>query len=115
MSLHAPLTNETEHIIDKDVFKKMKKNAFLINTARGALVNEADLLDALKHGEIEGAGLDVFEGEPYINPEFSKLDNTILTPHVGSATHVGRYNLTKEAADNIISFFVDQKAINKVN
>lgn len=115
LSLHAPLTDETKHIIDKNVFKKMKKNAFLINTARGAVVNETDLLDALKHGDIEGAGLDVFEGEPHINPEFSKLDNTILTPHVGSATHVGRYNLTKEAANNIISFFVDQKAINEVN
>lgn len=115
LTLHAPATPETEHIIDQDVFKKMKETSFLINTARGSLVDEQALINAVKHGEIAGAGLDVYEDEPDINPELLDLENVILTPHAGSATHVARYNLSKEAAKNVYSFLVDGKAINQIN
>lgn len=115
LTLHAPATEETKHIINKDVFKNMKTTAFLINVARGSLVDEEALIEAVKHGEIAGAGLDVYEDEPHINPELVKLDNVILTPHAGSATHVARYNLSKEAVNNIYSFLVDNKTINKIN
>lgn len=115
LTLHAPATKETEHIIDKDVFKKMKNTAFLINVARGSLVDEKALINAVKRGEIAGAGLDVYEDEPHINPELLDLDNVVLTPHAGSATHVARYNLSKEAAENVYSFLVDGKAINQIN
>ncbi|MBD5431030.1 NAD(P)-dependent oxidoreductase [Lactobacillus agrestimuris] len=115
LSLNAPETPETMHIINESVLKHMKPSAFLINVARGRLVNEIDLKAALKTGEIAGAGLDVFEDETQVDDELAALDNVILTPHVGSATHVARYNLTKEASNNIISYLIDGKAINKVN
>ena len=115
LTLHAPANKETNHIINKDVFKSMKSTAFLINVARGSLVDEQALIDAVKYGEIAGAGLDVYESEPHINPELVKLDNVVLTPHAGSATHVARYNLSKEAAKNVYSFLVDNKAINQIN
>lgn len=115
LSLHAPATDETYHIINADVFDNMKRTAFLINVARGSLVDSDALVAALKTGKIAGAALDVFENEPYPKPELVEMDNVIMTPHIGSATHVARYNLTKEAANNILSFFNDGKAINKVN
>lgn len=115
LTLHAPATKETYHIIDNNVFKKMKETAFLINVARGSLVDESALIRAVKHGEIAGAGLDVYENEPHVSRELLNLDNVVLTPHAGSATHIARYNLSKEAAKNVYSFLVDKKAINKIN
>lgn len=115
LSLHAPATDETYHIINADVFKKMKETAFLINVARGSLVDSYALIDALKNGEIAGAALDVFENEPHPRQELVDMDNVIMTPHVGSATHIARYNLSKEAAENVLSFFKDGKAINQIN
>ncbi|GAA3629603.1 2-hydroxyacid dehydrogenase family protein [Lactobacillus hamsteri] len=115
LTIHLPATDETEHIIDSDVLKKMKSTAFLINVARGSLVDQMALVKALKTAEIAGAGLDVLENEPHIDEELAALDNVIMTPHVGSATHVARQNLTKEASENIISFFVNGKALNQVD
>lgn len=115
LSLHAPLTDETYHIINADAFKQMKDTAFLINVARGSLVDSNALISALKNDEIAGAALDVFENEPHPRQELVEMDNVIMTPHVGSATHVARYNLSKEAANNVLSFFKDGKAINQIN
>lgn len=115
LSLNAPATDATYHIIDAEVFKQMKDTAFLVNTARGSLVDSEALIAALKNGEIAGAGLDVFENEPHPRPELVDMDNVIMTPHVGSATHVARYNLTKEAAGNILSFFRDGQVTNQIN
>ena len=115
LSLHAPLTDETYHIINADAFKQMKDTAFLINVARGSLVDSDALISALKNDEIAGAALDVFENEPHPRQELVEMDNVIMTPHVGSATHVARYNLSKEAANNVLPFFNDGKAINQIN
>lgn len=115
LSLHAPATDETYHIINADVFKQMKDTAFLINVARGSLVDSDALISALKNDEIAGAALDVFENEPHPRQELVEMDNVIMTPHVGSATHVARCNLSKEAANNVLSFFKDGKAINQIN
>ena len=115
LSLHAPATDETYHIINADVFKQMKDTAFLINVARGSLVDSDALISALKNDEIAGAELDVFENEPHPRQELVEMDNVIMTPHVGSATHVARFNLSKEAANNVLSFFKDGKAINQIN
>lgn len=112
LSLHAPATDETYHIINADVFKQMKETAYLINVARG---DSDALIAALKKGEIAGAALDVFETEPHPRQELVDMDNVIMTPHAGSATHIARYNLSKEAANNVLPFFKDGKAINKVN
>ena len=115
LSLHAPATDETYHIINADVFKQMKDTAFLINVARGSLVDSDALISALKNDEITGAALDVFENEPHPRQELVEMDNVIMTPHVGSATHVARFNLSKESANNVLSFFKDGKAINQIN
>lgn len=115
LTLHAPATDETYHIINNKVFKQMKDTAFLINVARGSLVDSDALIAALKDGEIAGCALDVFENEPHPKQELVDMDNVIMTPHVGSATHGARYALSKEAAANVLSFFKAGKAINRVN
>ena len=86
VSLHCPLTPETHHLIGKSAFEKMKSTAILINTSRGPVVDESALVEALKNGEIFGAGLDVFENEPDIHPELKTLENVIMAPHIGSAS-----------------------------
>lgn len=115
LTLHAPATDETYHISNNKVFKQMKDTAFLINVARGSLVDSDALIAALKDGEIAGCALDVFENEPHPKQELVDMDNVIMTPHVGSATHGARYALSKEAAANVLSFFKAGKAINRVN
>lgn len=115
LSLHVPAIPETQHIINSDVFEKMKETAFLINVSRGSVVDEQALINAVKHGEIAGAGLDVYEDEPHVSQELLNLDDVVLTPHAGSATHIARYNLSKEAAKNVYSFLVEGKTINKIN
>lgn len=115
LSLNLPLTKDTEKIIDAAAFEKMKNTAFLINVARGKLVDQTALIHALKTDEIAGAGLDVYEDETQTDDELASLDNVILTPHVGSATHQARYNLSKEASENIISYLLNNKALNQVD
>lgn len=114
LSLNAPSTSETKHIINADALKQMKKTAFLINTARGALVDEQALIEALKNKTILGAGLDVFENEPKISPELLDMDNVVLTPHIGTKTMAYRLDMQREVAKNIINFF-DGKPIDRVN
>lgn len=114
VSLNAPATAETYHLMGENEFKKMKDTAVLINTARGSLVDEKALIQALRNKEIFAAGLDVFENEPKILPEFREFDNVVLTPHVGTQTYTGRMEMEREVARNIIHFF-EGKRINKVN
>jgi glyoxylate reductase len=86
VSLHAPLTDESYHLIGRDELRTMRREAVLINTARGPLVDETALAEALRAGEIAGAALDVYEREPVVEPGLIELENVVLTPHLGSAT-----------------------------
>lgn len=102
LSIHVPLTEQTRHLINSSTFAAMKNTAFLINTARGPVVDEAALVRALREGAIAGAGLDVFEHEPALAPGLAELPNTLLLPHVGSATVPVRAKMAELAAVNAI-------------
>src|SRR3989344_4734421 len=102
ISLHVPLLDSTYHLINEARLKKMKPTAYLINTSRGSVIDEQALADALKKGVIRGAGLDVFEHEPKVNPDLLKLENVVLTPHTASATVEARTKMAEVAATNII-------------
>ncbi len=103
LSLHVPLTEQTTHLVDTSVLAKMKSSAILINTARGPVVDEAALVSALKSGDIAGAGLDVFEKEPTLAPGLAELSNTVLLPHIGSATVPVRAEMSRLSALNAIA------------
>jgi glyoxylate reductase len=90
VSLHVPLTTETRHLIGRDELRAMREDAFLVNTTRGPVVDEAALADALRRGDIAGAALDVFEREPEVSEQLLDLENVVLVPHLGSATHETR-------------------------
>ncbi len=105
ISLHVPLVPQTRHLIDRKALSRMKRSAYLINTSRGPVVEEAALEAALKTGVIAGAALDVFEFEPKISDGLVKLQNVILTPHIASASVEAREQMAELAADNIIDFF----------
>ena len=104
VSLHAPLTRETTHLIDAAALAAMKRGAFLINTARGKLVDESALCDALESGQLRGAGLDVYEDEPRVNPRLLKLPNVVALPHIGSATEETRSAMARIAATDVARF-----------
>lgn len=114
ISVNAPATSETYHIINAAAIAKMKSSAILVNTSRGSTVDEKALIEALKENRIYGAGLDVYETEPNINPEFFALDNVVLTPHAGTQTLDGRHDMQREVASNIMGFFKGEK-VSKVN
>lgn len=114
LSLHCPYSPATHHLISENQFARMKKTAFLINTARGPIVNEQALVDALKAGEIAGAGLDVFENEPAVNPGLLELDNAVLIPHLGSATVETRAAMADIAATNALAILSGAQAPNLV-
>lgn len=114
ISLHVPLTNETEKLIGEEEFNKMKNNCILINTARGKVVDENALINALKTKKIWGAGLDVYENEPIISEELIEMDNVVLTPHIGSASNETRNKMSMMAANNIIEVLNGNKPINSV-
>ncbi len=105
VSLNAPLTPETYHIVDGARLAQMKPSAFLINTARGPLVDEKALVEALRNGTIAGAGLDVYEFNDAVTDELLALDNTVLTPHIGTQTVDGRREMAQFAATNIVNYF----------
>ncbi len=115
VSLHVPLTNETRHMINETSLQKFKKGAFLINTARGAVVDEHALVNALKTGQVGAAGLDVFDNEPNINPELLGMENVILTPHIASATFEARDKMGELAVNAILDFAANKKPQNSVN
>lgn len=104
LSLNLPYTPEVHHIIGKPELGMMKRSAYLINTARGAHVDEAALIEALKSGIIAGAALDVYEHEPAVSPELLTLPNVVLSPHTGTGTWEGRIAMCENVTDNIISF-----------
>jgi glyoxylate reductase len=103
ISIHVPLMAETRHLFNADIFKKMKRTAYLINTSRGPVVNEAELVEALKNRVIAGAGLDVYEFEPEIAAGLADLDNVVITPHTASATVSSRTNMALKAAENLLA------------
>jgi len=115
ISLHTPLTEETYHLIDTNRLLKMKPTAILINTARGPVVDEAALIEALQNGTIGSAGLDVYENEPIISPELFHLDNVVLAPHNGTGTVVARIEMSRLVSQNIIRYFEGRNDISKVN
>jgi lactate dehydrogenase-like 2-hydroxyacid dehydrogenase len=113
VSLNLPYTPEVKHIIDGKALRMMKPTAYLINTARGAHVDEEELVKALKDGEIAGAAMDVYEHEPQIHPELLTLDNVVLSPHTGTGTWEGRIDMCENVCDNIIAW--QNNEINKMN
>lgn len=114
ISIHVPLLPETRGLFDAPKFARMKRSAFLINTARGPVVDEAALVHALETGRIAGAGLDVFENEPFIHPGL-KRPNVILAPHIASASLETRTKMACIAAENVIALFKGQRPPNMLN
>ncbi len=115
ISLNMPLTGDTHHLIGEKELAQMKKGAILINTARGAVVDETALVRSLQSGHLGGAGLDVYEHEPVITPQLLTMDNVILSPHNGTATIDGRNAMSQYAAENIIRFFRGETPLSRVN
>jgi len=99
VSLHCPLNDDSHHLIDADALRRMKPTALLVNTARGAVVDEQALVEALDAGELAGAGLDVFEAEPDVHPELLDQDRVVLAPHLGSATKRARTRMVQMVVD----------------
>lgn len=114
LSLHTPGGAETHHLIDADVLGRMKREAILVNTARGSVVDEAALVEALKTGAIAAAGLDVYEQEPKVHPGLLALENVVLLPHLGSATVETRNAMGLKAAHNLDSFFAGQEPPDRI-
>lgn len=115
ISLHVPLTPTTLHLIGKEELSKMKRTAILVNTSRGPVVDEQALAEALKKGQIAGAGLDVYEEEPNVNPALLTLDNVVLAPHIGSASVETRTKMAVMAAENLLAALRGEIPQNLVN
>jgi len=116
VSIHVPLMKETHHMINAEKLKLMKKTAYLINNARGPVVDEKALYEALKEGRIAGAGLDVFEQEPVsLDNPLLKLDNVVIAPHISSASYETRSRMAEMVAENLVAFFEGRKPPNLVN
>ena len=114
VSLHCPSTKETRGLMNKETISKMKKSAYLINTARGDIVNESDLVEALKEKKIMGAGLDVYEKEPSVEQDLINLKNVFLLPHLGSATNETREAMGMRVFDNVMSFFNNEEPKDRI-
>jgi glyoxylate reductase len=114
VSLNCPYSETTHHLIDTDALGLMKSSAFLVNTARGPIVDEAALVTALRSGEIAGAALDVFEREPEVDPGLVELDNVVLIPHLGSATIETRSAMATLAARNVVEVLAGREPISRV-
>jgi glyoxylate reductase len=115
VSLHVPLSAETRHLIDAAALARMKPTAYLINTARGPVVDEAALVAALRAGRIAGAGLDVYEDEPRMAEGLADCPNTVLLPHLGSATVATRAAMARMAAENVVAALRGGRPPNLVN
>jgi len=107
ISVNCPQTPETHHLLNAERLDKLQSHAVIVNTARGAIIDEAALVDRLEAGAIAGAGLDVYENEPSIHPKLLTLDNVVLSPHLGSATHEGRIAMGEKVIINIKTFSDD--------
>jgi lactate dehydrogenase-like 2-hydroxyacid dehydrogenase len=114
LSLHVPGGPATHHLIDRDILERMKRTAILVNTARGSVVDETALAEALAEGRITAAGLDVYEREPEVEPKLLSLPNAVLLPHLGSATIEARTAMGMEAADNLEDYFAGREPRNRV-
>lgn len=114
VSLHVPLRPETRHLINRTSFARMKRTAYLINTARGAVVDEEALVWALQERLIAGAALDVFEHEPQVHAGLLMLDNVLLVPHLGSATRETRTAMAELAVNNVIAVLSGQPALTPI-
>jgi glyoxylate reductase len=114
ISIHCPLTPDTTHLINQASLARMKRSAYLINTSRGPVVDEAALAWALKNGIISGAALDVYEEEPKVHPHLLKLENVVLAPHLGSATTETRTGMADLAVRNAIAVLSGQPALTPV-
>jgi lactate dehydrogenase-like 2-hydroxyacid dehydrogenase len=114
VSLHVPLTADTKHLIGQPELARMKRTAYLINTTRGAVVDEAALVWALKDRIIAGAGLDVYEKEPDVHPGLMSLENVVLAPHLGSATSETRIAMGDLAARNALAVLAGEPALTPV-
>jgi glyoxylate reductase len=115
VTMHVPLTEETRHMINKETLAKMKKRSYFINTARGPVVGEHDLVEALRSGHLAGAALDVYDNEPNIDPELIGMENVILTPHIASATWEAREEMGEQAVLAILNTLKGEKPQNLVN
>lgn len=113
ISLHLPYSNESHHLINESAFQKMKKGATLINTARGAVIDEKTLIKYLKNGTLWGAALDVFEKEPAISHELLELDNVVMSPHIGTGTIDGRLAMCECVSQNILHF--EKQELDKID
>jgi len=114
VSINCPYSADTHHLIGPEQFEQMRSSAFLVNTARGPIVDEAALVRALRSGEIAGAGLDVYEHEPQLAPGLADLDNVVLIPHLGSATIETRAAMATLAARNTVAVLSGQPALTPV-
>jgi len=114
LSIHCPLTAATRHFIDERRIGLLPLGAVIVNTARGAIVKDDDLIAALKTGRVAAAGLDVFDGEPNLNPGYRTLANTFLLPHLGSATRETREAMGFRALDNLDAFFAGRDPPNRL-
>lgn len=114
LSLHAPLTEETYHIVSYEELNKMKRSAVIINTARGPLIDEKALTSALMENKIFAAGLDVYEFEPSVTQELTKLKNVILTSHIGSASFKTRSEMASMCVNNVYEVLKGNKPLNEV-
>jgi glyoxylate reductase len=115
ISVHVPLLPDTRHLISKDNLEKMKRTAFLVNTSRGPVVDEAALAEALENKKIAGAALDVFEHEPKVNPALLMRKDVILTPHIASASVETRTKMAVMAANNVVALFEGRRPPNALN
>jgi glyoxylate reductase len=115
ISIHVPLLPETRHLICKENLDKMKRTAYLVNTSRGPVVNEADLAETLESKKIAGAALDVYENEPKCNPALWGRKDVILTPHIASASIETRTKMAVMAANNLVAFFEGRRPPNALN
>lgn len=114
VSLHCPLTPETRGLLDGEAFDRFKHGAILVNTARGEVVDEDAMLEALEDGRLTGAGLDVFVGEPRVNPRLLEMKNVVMAPHVGSGTYDTRTHMGELVHQNLCAFFDGKPLPNQV-
>ncbi len=112
LTVHTPYSPATHHLLGAAQFAKMKPGAILIHAARGGVVDDTALIEALKHGPVAAAGLDVFENEPALHPEFLKLSNVVLTPHIASSSEATRRRMAMLAAENLVAALTTGKPPN---
>jgi glyoxylate reductase len=115
ISLHVPLSGATTHLLNERAFAMMKPTCIIVNTARGPVVDEKALVEALRKKQIGGAGLDVFEDEPRVEPELLRMDNVVLAPHIGSGSYETRMKMCMMAAANLLAWVRGQRPPNLVN